>query len=228
MTDAVELSVGGLVPLSTVDFPGALAAVVFCQGCPWRCTYCHNPHLWPLAGKQGLSWQGVRDFLLRRRGLLDGVVFSGGEPTWQEGLASALEDVRAMGFRTALHTGGSHPGRLAECLPLLDWVGLDIKAPPDEYARVTRVAGSGEAAARALEILRAGGVAFEVRTTAHPDHLPAQALRRLAKWLARQGIRRWTLQMARAVPEHAGAAPALDAGLLEELRQDVEDIRLRI
>lgn len=228
MTDAAALAIGGLVPLTTVDFPGALAAVVFCQGCPWRCAYCHNPHLWPVAGKEGVSWQSVCDFLRRRRGLLDGVVFSGGEPTLQEGLASALEEARAMGFRIALHTGGSHPERLSECLPLLDWVGLDIKALPDEYARVTRVAGSGEAAARALEVLRAGGVAFEVRTTVHPDHLPAPALRRLAKWLGRQGIRHWTLQMARAVPGHGGAAPALDAGLFEELRRDVEDIRLRI
>ncbi|MBI3069525.1 MAG: 4Fe-4S cluster-binding domain-containing protein, partial [Betaproteobacteria bacterium] len=75
-----RLRVGGLVPLTTTDYPGRLAAVVFCQGCPWRCGYCHNPHLLPARRTAPIAWHAVRDFLERRRGLLDAVVFSGGEP----------------------------------------------------------------------------------------------------------------------------------------------------
>ncbi|HEX6005079.1 MAG TPA: radical SAM protein, partial [Burkholderiales bacterium] len=77
---------GGLVALSTTDYPDHLAAVVFGQGCPWRCGYCHNPHLLPKRGVARIAWRDVLAFLERRRGLLDAVVFSGGEPTLQAAL----------------------------------------------------------------------------------------------------------------------------------------------
>ncbi|MDE2090165.1 MAG: radical SAM protein, partial [Gammaproteobacteria bacterium] len=87
------LRVGGLTPLTTVDFPGCLAAVVFCQGCPGRCGYCHNPHLLPATSSTAARpWAQVRDFLERRRGLLDGVVYSGGEPTAQTGIVAAVHE----------------------------------------------------------------------------------------------------------------------------------------
>src|SRR5215831_21228235 len=78
--------VGGLVRLSTNEYPNALAAVVFCQGCPWRCAYCHNPHLLAREGSGDMAWANVVAFLRRRRGLLDAVVFSGGEATLHVGL----------------------------------------------------------------------------------------------------------------------------------------------
>lgn len=111
MPDA-ELVVGGLTPFTTIDFPGRLAAVIFCQGCPWRCGYCHNAHL-HACGSGERSWPDVRGWLTSRRGLLDGVVFSGGEPLLQRGLAPALGEVRSLGFATGLHTAGIYPERLA-------------------------------------------------------------------------------------------------------------------
>jgi anaerobic ribonucleoside-triphosphate reductase activating protein len=75
------LRVGGLVPLTTLDFPDQLACVLFCQGCGWRCRYCHNPQLIPARGEQEKSWDDILAFLRQRVGLLDAVVFSGGEPT---------------------------------------------------------------------------------------------------------------------------------------------------
>ena len=84
------LRVGGLVPLSTTDYPDHLSAVVFCQGCPWRCAYCHNPHLLPRRSDSEIAWPDVLAFLDRRRGLLDAVVFSGGEPTLQRALPDAM------------------------------------------------------------------------------------------------------------------------------------------
>ena len=108
------LEVGGLLPLSTTDFPDRLSAVVFLQGCPWRCRYCHNPELQARASTGELAWRTVLDFLDRRAGLLDAVVFSGGEPTLQAGLARAVEDVRRRGFAAGLHTAGIYPRRLAQ------------------------------------------------------------------------------------------------------------------
>ena len=123
------LLIGGLLPFTTIDYPGCLAAVLFCQGCPWRCRYCHNRHLLPQKGGSALPWQDVLALLERRQGLLDALVFSGGEATLQAALPEAMRRVRAMGFKVGLHTAGPYPERLRECLPLLDWVGMDLKAP---------------------------------------------------------------------------------------------------
>src|SRR5579859_3181919 len=131
-----ELNVGGFVPLSTADWPGQLAAVVFCQGCPWRCSYCHNPHLQPARGVAILKWHSIVARLERRRGLIDAVVFSGGEPTAQGALRHAMSEVRGMGFGVGLHSAGMYPRRLKNLLPLADWVGFDVKTSFPEYAVV--------------------------------------------------------------------------------------------
>ncbi len=161
------LRVGGFVPHSSTDYPGALAAVVFCQGCPWRCGYCHNPHLIPTDTTTAHSWTAILALLERRRGLLDAVVFSGGEPTLQRGLADAMREVRALGFKVGLHTAGAYPERLRALLHLCDWVGLDIKAPFARYDALTGAPGSGERVRASLAILVASGVAHECRTTVH-------------------------------------------------------------
>jgi len=151
-----------MTPLTTIDFPGRLAAVLFLQGCPWRCSYCHNPHLLPARAGTGVEWTSVLDFLQRRRGLLDGVVFSGGEPTLQSSLDDAIAQVRALGYHAALHTGGMYPDRLRPLLPRLDWVGLDIKAPWHIYDSVTRGRGGGRKVAAALRHVLDSGVANAV------------------------------------------------------------------
>lgn len=191
------LRIGGLTPLTTLDFPGRLAAVVFCQGCPWRCGYCHNRHLIPVAAPAAMRWNEVLAFLERRRGLLDGVVFSGGEPTLQAALPEALRQVRALGFETALHTGGMYPERLAGALPLLDWVGLDIKAPAQRYPAITGASGSAERVARSLDLLLASGVAHECRTTWHQGLFTEAELRELGTDLKRRGVRQWQIQACR-------------------------------
>ena len=158
------LRVGGLTRLSSCDYPGKLAAVVYCQGCAWRCTYCHNPELQPARSAFEIPWPEVTAFLEKRRGLLDAVVFSGGEPTQQPGLAAAMREVKAMGFLVGLHTAGVVPRRLAEVLPLVDWVAMDVKAPFDAHESVTCVRGSGAYARLSVELIRASGVARELHT----------------------------------------------------------------
>ncbi len=210
------LRVGGLVPLTTTDYPGALAAVVFCQGCPWRCRYCHNPHLIPARGEAEIAWTRVLSFLNRRRGLLDAVVFSGGEPTMQPAIVAAVREVRAMGFKVGLHTAGMYPRRLACLLPLVDWVGIDIKAPFEAYPGTTGAAHSGETAHESLRLILASGVDYECRTTVRPDLLDADTVGRLALTLAALGVSRYVLQECREaggarLPARAAApAAALD------------------
>jgi pyruvate formate lyase activating enzyme len=190
----VTLHVGGLVPLTTTDYPGKLAAVVFCQGCAWRCQYCHNPHLLAARGAREIPWTEVLAFLRRRAGLLDAVVFSGGEPTVQPALPDAMRTVREMGFKVGLHTAGSHPRRLEQVLPLADWVAMDVKAPFTDYTETTGVSASGDAAERSTQLILGSGVAHEFRTTVHPALLDAGTLQRLATDLASRGVRHYAVQ----------------------------------
>lgn len=194
----MTLRVGGFAPLSTTDWPGMLAAVVFSQGCSWRCRYCHNPGLIPPQGNSDIHWEDVLDFLRRRQGLLDGVVFSGGEPTLQAGLPEAMGDVRSLGYKIGLHTAGMYPKKLEAILPLVDWVGLDVKARFDDYPGITGVAGSGERAYEALQQVLASGVAYEVRTTVHPALLSDADMLALGCELAACGVRHYVVQACRS------------------------------
>jgi len=196
-TDERGLRVGGLTPLTTVDYPGELAAVVFCQGCPWRCRYCHNGHLLPSRAEALIPWGEILGFLEARRGLLDAVVFSGGEPTLQPALGEAMAEVRALGFKVGLHTSGAYPGRLRRLLPLLDWVGLDIKALPQDYPAITGVPGSGERAWESLAFLRAARVPLQVRTTPLPGRERPEDLQPLRDRLAALGVRGHRIQPCR-------------------------------
>jgi len=194
---AAALRIGGFEPLSAVDWPGQLAAVVFCQGCGWACHYCHNPHLIPHERPaQAVAWTDIVAWLGRRRGLLDGVVFSGGEPTLQPALPEAAATVRELGFKVGLHTGGPVPENLAPLLSWLDWVGFDLKAPFDRYAQVTGHDHGGRAR-ESLRLLTAAGVAIEVRTTWHPHLLPPAALTAMAQSLVEAGVAAWTIQRFR-------------------------------
>jgi pyruvate formate lyase activating enzyme len=191
------LIIGGVTPLSTLDFPDALAAVIYCQGCPWGCPYCHNEPLREITDAVEHDSASVLAWLEGRKGLLDAVVFSGGEPTLQDGLADMLATVRRMGFRTGLHTTGMFPKALSAVLPLCDWVGLDIKAPRAAYNRIAGVAGGGEAAFASLGLLLESRVPFETRTTWHPGLLTEDELTSLAGELAVAEAGRWVIQAFR-------------------------------
>jgi pyruvate formate lyase activating enzyme len=207
-----RLRIGGLTRWTSIDFPGRLAAVVFLQGCPWRCAYCHNTALLDANAQTRLTWSEVRRFLDTRRGLLDGVVFSGGEPTLQPALGAGVDDVRAMGFQAALHTGGMYPERLAELLHRLDWVGLDIKAPWSRLDAVTGGRGSAARVKSSLMRVLDSGVRYECRTTWHPGLFALDELQLMAGELASLGVTDWALQLARGcapgapLPQQACAA----------------------
>ena len=198
MSNAAGLRLGGWTPLSTTDYPGRLSAVLFCQGCPWSCVYCHNPHLIPADAPPQREWSAILEFLRRRDGLLDAIVFSGGEPTLQPGLADAMREVRRLRFRIGLHTAGAYPERLAEVLPLVDWVGFDVKAPFERYDRINGVPGSGAKARESLRLLIESGVDHECRTTVHPSLFDAPQLAALSESLFAAGARRHVLQAFRA------------------------------
>jgi len=192
-----NLRIGGFEPFSTVDYPDHIAAVIFSQGCPFRCGYCHNAHLIPARSNNLIRWDEVCSALERRIGLLDAVVFSGGEPTAQRALPAAIAFVREMGFGIGLHTAGPFPKMLECVLPMLDWVGLDLKAPTGRYTDVTGVRGSEARAWRSLDLLLASGVPFEVRTTIPASRFAAAEMSALMRRLHDAGVRHYAIQEER-------------------------------
>ncbi len=195
---AARLKTGGVTPFSATDYPGKLAAVVFVQGCPWRCGYCHNPHLQTRTGTSPVAWIDVIALLKRRVGLIDAVVFSGGEPTMDPALADAMREVRALGFGVGLHTAGMYPRRLAEVLPLVDWVGIDIKAIPENYDAVTGISNSAQHIAACARLVLDSGLAHEFRSTIHPRLHPENEILALAQTLSAMGVRHYALQLFRS------------------------------
>jgi pyruvate formate lyase activating enzyme len=225
------LEVGGITPLTSIDYPGELAAVIFCQGCPWRCGYCQNGHLLPRGPATGIDWSEVMGFLFKRIGLLDAVVFSGGEPTLQKALPEAIRQVKQMGFKVGLHTAGCYPERLKQVLHLLDWVGLDIKGLPDQYPAITQASGSGQQAWASLDAIQASGVDYEVRTTRMPG-TSEDSILKLSGVLSERGVQNYALQTCRTHdtldPElrNTLATPASQR-LIEGLQQLIPGVVLR-
>ncbi|MCG7898273.1 MAG: anaerobic ribonucleoside-triphosphate reductase activating protein [Candidatus Thiodiazotropha weberae] len=186
-TDPSELVVGGITPLTMIDYPDHLSAVIYCQGCPLKCDYCHNSEFIPREATNPIPWHEITTFLDQRRGLLDGVVFSGGEPTLQAALPAAVKNIKKMGFLVGLHSAGPYPQRFAELLPLVDWVGLDIKALAEDYAALTGSPKSGRAAWQCAEMLIESGIPHQIRTTLHPLNSSPDKQKTLIKRLSTVG-----------------------------------------
>src|SRR5690554_6295150 len=171
-------------------------------------TVGHDRHF-PKKQRRSSAWI-TRNFLLKRRGLLDAVVFSGGEPTIQPALLPAMQQTRTLGFRNGLHTGVPQLRRLTPLLPYLDWVVLDIKALPSDYELITTNRRAGLDSWAAIDALRTAGVDFEYRLTWHGALQSAEQVVRVGRCLAERGVRRFAVQPARSeqmLNDQFGACP---------------------
>ena len=162
------MNVQGYQKLTLLDFPGRTACTVFTGGCNLRCPFCHNAGLvrTPLAGPN--LTDEVLEYLQKRKGILDGVCVTGGEPLLQPDLEDFLRKVKEIGYAVKLDTNGMLPQRLAGVLAtkLVDYVAMDIKSSPDGYAAATGTDADVSAVSDSLSILRDSGIPFELRTTA--------------------------------------------------------------
>lgn len=202
----VDLPIAGLIPFSASDWPGKLTATVFTPGCPLRCTYCHNPELQALGQPGDVAFSEVLALLQHRRGLLDALVISGGEPTVHRSLPDAIEAVHDLGFPVGLHTCGYAPRRVAALLARAetrpDWIGLDVKALPEDLPVITgctpRVAGFMW---DCLEMVAESGVDVQVRTTVWQDSVVSRSLDELRERVAALGLPPLVVQVARNVDQ---------------------------
>jgi pyruvate formate lyase activating enzyme len=189
------MKIGGLQKISFIDYPGRIGAVVFVQGCNFRCPYCHNPELVDPARYGPLLDEGaVLSFLEKRRGKLDAVTLTGGEPTLQPDLADFLRQIRGMGYLIKLDTNGSHPEVIATLIreKLVDCLAMDIKGPREKYARIARAEVDLAAIDRSIDGITESGLEHEFRTTVVPSQITMDDLLSIAEWL--KNARRYVLQ----------------------------------
>ncbi len=204
-----SMNIGGLQKVSLIDYPGKISAIIFTQGCNFRCPYCHNPQLVdPKLYRPCLFSKDILDFLAHRRGKLDAVTITGGEPTLQEDLIPLIQKIRKMGFAVKLDSNGSRPDVLAHLLKdkLLDFIALDIKAPLDKYSQVVKVQMDTGAIAQSVRLVIQSKIPQEFRTTVVKSMLTQKDILAIAKEVA--GAKRYVLQRFQPAqtldPEFAG------------------------
>jgi len=160
--------IGGLQKLSLIDFPGRPAAVVFTRGCNFRCPYCHNPEL--ISSHSAGNDIHPRDFfafLEKRRGLLEGVVVTGGEPTLHDDLPDFMRRIKGLDFAVKLDSNGSNPAMLQKIIDdrLVDYIAMDVKAPFEKYNQIIGVGVDIDAIRTSIAIIRNSGLPHQFRTT---------------------------------------------------------------
>jgi pyruvate formate lyase activating enzyme len=189
------MKIGGFQKVSLIDYPGRISAVVFTQGCNFRCPFCHNPELVdPERFADLIPEKEILSFLEKRKGRLDAVVITGGEPTMQPELIPYILHLKAMGYLIKLDTNGTRPDLLVEMLDkkLLDYVAMDIKAPLERYGEVTKTNTDHDRIRRSISLIMGSGTDYEFRTTAIKSLLAPEDLEKIGKLIP--GAKRFVLQ----------------------------------
>jgi pyruvate formate lyase activating enzyme len=178
------MKIGGLQRISLIDYPGRISAIVFTQGCNFRCPYCHNPELVdPARYEKTIDEREVLSFLRRRRGKLDAVVVTGGEPTHQPDLGFFLEKIKALGYLIKVDTHGANPGVLEALIRrnLVDYLAMDIKGPLKKYEQIASVKVDTTLIRRSIDLIISSGIEHEFRTTVVRSQLTAEDLIAISK-----------------------------------------------
>jgi len=180
------MNIQGFQKLTLLDYPGRTACTVFTGGCNLRCPFCHNADLVRTPIAQPNLTQEVLTYLARRRGILDGVCITGGEPLLQPDLADFIRQIKELGYAVKLDTNGSLPDRLAAllCTGLVDYVAMDVKSSPAGYAAAVGADVDAAVYDRSIRILRESGVPHEFRTTAVGGIHTPEDFTAIGQWLA--------------------------------------------
>ncbi|QQG52490.1 MAG: anaerobic ribonucleoside-triphosphate reductase activating protein [Candidatus Falkowbacteria bacterium] len=197
--------IGGLEKLSILDYPDHLAAIIFTQGCNFRCHFCYNPMLvLPRKGEdeknkkeKGLSPLSPEDlflFLKERYGRLDGVVITGGEPTLHPDLPSFISQIKALGYDIKLDSNGTNPEMLQELIAkkLIDYIAMDIKAPLAKYENTVSAIVACDNLEKSVKIIIESGLPHEFRTTVVPGLLDKEDFQAMGELI--KGADNWYLQ----------------------------------
>jgi len=224
------MKIGGINTLTLLDFPGKVGAIVFTAGCNFRCGYCHNvqfvlPEQIEKLKGSFIPEEKFFNFLDTRKGMLDGVVVSGGEPTIWPDLPDFLKQIKAKGFLTKLDTNGTNPKMLKTLFDkkLIDYVAMDIKMPLDEYEALAGVKTDSELLRQSVELIKKSDVDYEFRTTVIAEFHNEEVFKRIFKDIGI--VKKFTIQNFR--PEKTlcpsfGKFHACTGDKLEELKKIAE------
>lgn len=192
------MRIGGFQKFTMVDYPGKLAATVFTVGCTFRCPFCHNPELvlpdqFPQKNMEDVFFKHLQS----RRGKLDGVCITGGEPTIQPDILAFMQRVKQMGFLVKLDSNGSLPDVLRDAISsgLVDFIAMDIKNSPEKYAQTVGVGVDMEKIRRSVRMIRESGLDYEFRTTVVPGVHEEADFAAIADWIG--GAKAYYLQQYR-------------------------------
>jgi pyruvate formate lyase activating enzyme len=211
------MNFGGLRKLSTLDYPTKLCATVFTKGCNFRCPFCHNATL-AFGDGENISETDFFDFLNKRKGLLDAVCLSGGEPLLYD-VAPFFERIKSEGFLVKLDTNGSFPEKLSDLINsgLVDYVAMDIKNSPEKYKDTAGVDINIENIKKSVDILLRGKIDFEFRTTVVKGLHDKKSMEDIGRWIS--GNEKYYLQMF--VPSEN----TIEQGLLPYSVEELEELR---
>lgn len=175
---------GGFEKFTLIDYPGKVACMVYTIGCPFRCPYCHNPELVDETCTTRIPEKVVLDFLDERKGMLDGVVITGGEPTMHnEKLMSFMKEVKQRGFLVKLDSNGVDPEFLQKAIDekLVDYIAMDIKSPLSKYSETVARAVNVTAIRKSVDVIKGSGIEYEFRTTIVKTMLSPEDIEQIGK-----------------------------------------------
>ena len=188
--------IGGLQKTSLLDYPDTISAIVWTVGCNFRCPFCYNKDL--VLGKVGsIPEEEFFSFLNKRKGMLDGLVISGGEPLMQKDIVQFAEKVKKLGYLIKIDTNGMYPEKLKELIDkkLVDYIAMDVKAPKKKYDTLAGVKIDIKKIEKSIELIQNSGLDYEFKTTFTPGLLTKDDIINIAKWL--EGSKRFYLQQFR-------------------------------
>jgi pyruvate formate lyase activating enzyme len=191
-----ELKIAGIEKFSMVDYGEKIALTVFLEACNMRCPFCHNAALlFPDSNNPGIPHSEILGYLTKRKGILDGVCVTGGEPTLHKELPAFLEKVKALGYPVKLDTNGTNPGAVKNLYQrgLIDYVAMDIKNSPAKYALTAGIPAPDLVAVKeTASFLMSSGIGYEFRTTLINEFHEESDMLEIGKWL--EGAKLYYLQ----------------------------------
>ena len=225
-SDLQSLKIGGLQKMTLLDYPGKAACTIFLSGCNFKCPFCHNRDLVFIPERyEYFDVNDIMEYLEKRKGILDGVAISGGEPLLQENLHTLIERIRELGYQIKLDTNGAYPKRLKEVVEkrLVDYVAMDIKNSPDKYARTLGMNPESfclDPIRESVEYLKSSNVEHEFRTTVVRELHTAEDLLEIGRWLGENET--YYLQ------QYVDSGNVIQPGYSAYTAAEMEDLRNRV
>ncbi|HEB01381.1 MAG TPA: anaerobic ribonucleoside-triphosphate reductase activating protein [Candidatus Portnoybacteria bacterium] len=188
--------IAGLQKVTLIDYPGQVAATIFTLGCNFRCGFCHNPELVELDRKSPflISEEEVFKFLKSRKGLLDGVCLTGGEPTLHQDCPAFIKKIKKLGFLVKLDTNGTNPQMLEKLISqrLIDYLAMDIKNSPEKYQETVGTKVNLKNIQKSIELIKNSGLDYQFRTTVVPGLIDEKEIKKIGQWI--KGAKEFAVQ----------------------------------